>query len=171
MQILSYCFTVLAVAASVAETITPKRQVSETITAAANSWRNDTGTVSAFLDYAVSLLPNSPSDFLEHAATALAAELDELTHKAVLDKFFLLNTTQPNHAVSDADSILVTDGTFQYVVDSLTDISKTGRLVNVLSINAVRCTYVLPAIDTYLEQVAISIACADLCLLKKVRTL
>ncbi|KAF4633883.1 hypothetical protein G7Y89_g4227 [Cudoniella acicularis] len=53
-----------------------------------------------------------------------------------------------------AASQVLTSGTFQGVVDQLTDISNTGNLADIATINANRCANVLPAIDVYFAAVA-----------------
>ncbi|KAI1269027.1 hypothetical protein F5Y18DRAFT_174752 [Xylariaceae sp. FL1019] len=125
----------------------PRSEVTD-IATAVNKWRADTGTVSQFLSTATGL---SGSRLVSAAKIALAAENDELTHKAVIDKYLGQDTT-----IKGADHTLVGDQTFQSVVDALQDFVDNGakktpeqvdRLVK--NTNKVRCGAVLPAIDTY----------------------
>jgi hypothetical protein len=118
------------------------------------AWAADTGTVSHFLSTAPFLHGQALSDL---AAGALAAELDELTHKAVIDDKFLL-VDHPNHKIVKANDVLVTQKTFQFVVDGLTKFKDNGASYTkaqidslVASMNKDRCFHVLPAIDTYLR--------------------
>jgi hypothetical protein len=92
--------------------------------------------MSSFLDYVVSLFPESPSDLLFQAGIALAAEKDELSHKAVLDSVFVFGDN-PGLSVVAAYHVLVDDGTFQSVVNLLQDMENTGLLS--MLINSNRC--------------------------------
>jgi hypothetical protein len=158
MHFSTLLLTLLPVLALAAPSTTPlKRQNSpptlDDINNAQLAWLQDTGAVSSFLDYAVSLFPGSPSDLLYQAWIALAAEKDELTHKAVLDSVFVFgDNADPN--VLAAYQVLVNDGTFQSVVDLLQDMANTGNLADVQLINSNRCANVLPAIDTYFAAAA-----------------
>ena len=118
---------------------------------AANEWAADTSKVSQFLSAASSL---SGSDLATQAATALSNELDELTHKAILDEQF---NTADNPGVEQANNVLAgPQQTFQIVVDGLTNLANNGASMTpdqvaaeVQAINEDRCTFVLPAIDAY----------------------
>jgi hypothetical protein len=140
-------FPILALAAP-SSNVRSKRQ--EDIATAAANWLQDTGFVSSYLDVAATLAPN---DVLSNGALALAAEKDELNHKAILDNFFIFFTDTPNQAVVNAKAVLES-GTFQSVVDLLQDMSVTGNVADVITINTVRCSQVLPAIDQYFIAVA-----------------
>ncbi len=108
------------------------------------AWQHDTSIVSSFLDIASHL---SPHDIEIQGGHALAAEKDELTHKAVIDAAL---GTKAN--VQEANNVLVTQGTFQTVVDLLTDMADNGNN-DVKVINEGRCPHVLPAIDMYFAAV------------------
>lgn len=122
---------------------------------AQNEWEHDTGSVSQFL----SALPGFLGQAFEITASAqaaLIAETDELTHKQVLDAAF---GSDPR--IVAANDILVTQGKFQFVVDSLTNLQNNGGSLSseeitqlLQSTNAVRCGYVLPAIDVYFRVAA-----------------
>jgi hypothetical protein len=130
-----------------------KRSLSTELNGAVAGWLQDTGFVSSFLDYAVSTFPTPPANLLANAAAALNAELDELSHKAILDSNFIFVGPQ-NQAVINAYDVLVTQGTFMQVVNGLRTIAATGDLSQVATINTVRCGQVLPAIDVYFAAVA-----------------
>jgi hypothetical protein len=133
--------------------LTTRQSFQDTQTlAAAENWQTDTGTVSQFLSTAESL---DPSDLVSQASTALSAELDELTRKSFLDLQFLQGNN-PNTAVQAASTILVAQGTFQFVVNGLQGLADNGANMTpddvtaaIQSINADRCGSVLPAIDQY----------------------
>ena len=120
----------------------------EDIANAANLWAQDTGKVSQFLNIASTL---SGSNFKDQAATALMSENNELTQKQVLD-----NALGSNPSVQAANDILVEQGTFANVVSLLQDMASNGasRVGDVETINNIRCTYVLPAIDAYFAAAA-----------------
>ncbi|KAI3331753.1 hypothetical protein HD806DRAFT_168661 [Xylariaceae sp. AK1471] len=115
---------------------------------AQNQWRADTSKVSQFL----SAVPTLKGTELTAAAqVALDAENDELLHKKVLDYEF---GSDPR--IADATNVLVNQGTFQSVVDALANFAKNGATMSPSQIstllqqtNSVRCSKVLPAIDTY----------------------
>ncbi|KAI1423357.1 hypothetical protein F5Y12DRAFT_786095 [Xylaria sp. FL1777] len=115
---------------------------------AENTWRADTSTVSQFL----SAVPTLNGTSLAAAAqVALNAENDELLHKKVLDEAF---SSDPR--IVEANDVLVKQGTFQSVVDALRDFADNGAVMTSCQIstllkntNTVRCSKVLPAIDTY----------------------
>lgn len=111
---------------------------------AVQSWRNDTGKVSKFLNTATSF---SGDEFTKQATIALNAELDELNHKMVLDAAF-----GQTDAVKKANDTLATKGTFQAVVDVLQSMVDNGpdtAQAQVDAINKNRCVNVLPNIDAY----------------------
>ncbi|KAI0534364.1 hypothetical protein GGR58DRAFT_516211 [Xylaria digitata] len=115
---------------------------------AQNDWRADIGTVSQFL----SAVPTLSGSKLEAAAqVALDAENDELLHKKVLDQAF-----SSDQRIVQANDVLVTQGTFQSVVDALENFAQNGASMSASDIstllqktNSVRCSQVLPAIDKY----------------------
>jgi hypothetical protein len=116
---------------------------------AQNQWAADTSKVSQFLSAAPNL---SGQELTMQAAAALASEKDELTHKAVLDMAFL----STDLSVQQANAVLVTQSTFQVVVNGLNNLATNGASLSqgqvntlVLQINTDRCNFVLPAIDTY----------------------
>ena len=117
------------------------------------NWYQDTFLVSQFLSEATSL---SGQDLANAAASALGSENDEPIHKGVIDS---LLPNDPN--IQAANNILITQGTFQFVVNGLTDLATNGAgytpdqvLFSVNEINTDRCNSVLPAIDTYLQAAA-----------------
>ncbi|KIW79851.1 hypothetical protein Z517_06466 [Fonsecaea pedrosoi CBS 271.37] len=120
-------------------------------------WAGDTSRVSQFLSMAPSL---SGQDLVNAAASALAAEGDELNQKGALDAAFLdVDNLDPN--VVAANTTLVNDGTLQFVVDGLRGLVANGASftpdqvnMTVTLINGVRCGTVLPAIDAYLQAAA-----------------
>jgi len=119
---------------------------------AVNAWMMDTGVVSNFLLN----IGNSLTDemtFKNQAQIAHSAEVDELTHKAVLDQFM------PNNVnVQKANSTL-SNGAFQLVVDRLEDMAMQGRsqIQGITDINNDRCVNVLPNIDAYMREAALTI--------------
>ncbi|KAI9656305.1 MAG: hypothetical protein M1821_004968 [Bathelium mastoideum] len=118
-------------------------------------WQADTGLVSNFLNVAVD--PNGPptgQDLLNDASSAFGSETDELNWKAVIDGS---DVAFEDTRIAQANEILVTQGTFNMVVQGLQDISVSGDIVrqqDVDNINDVRCNQVLPAIDMYFAAVA-----------------
>lgn len=150
-----------------------KRQVNPSdLSTAAQNWQSDTGAVSGFLNAAQGFVDNGDgAGFTAAAGSALPSEKDELTWKAVLDAQ-LCQTGDTNFDpqclidIGNANTVLVTDGTFQQVVNLLQDMT-TNRLVAETDVNTInfgseivggRCGSVLPAITTYL-----SYAAAELC--------
>lgn len=127
----------------------------QAINTAQKSWQRDTGTVSKFLSNAESM---SPQQLQRQARIALNAENDELTHKGVLDQMFLSGSRRNrDSSVRQANNVLETQGTFQFVVDGLQTLSTKGARMTpkqvsrmILAINEDRCPQVLPAIDTYM---------------------
>ncbi|KAJ2971129.1 hypothetical protein NUW58_g9503 [Xylaria curta] len=120
----------------------------EQLADAQNQWRADTGKVSQFL----SAVPTLKGSQIEAAAkVALDAENDELLHKQVLDQAFSSDAD-----IVAANDVLVNQGTFQSVVDALKTFTQSGASMSPSQIstllqktNNVRCSQVLPAIDTY----------------------
>ena len=131
------------------------------IKGAVYAWRSDTGTVSTFLNNAAARSFSNNAAFHNAAVNAYNAEIDELTHKQVLD-----NELPPSSQLTQANQTLVADGTFQSVVDRLNTLkslqySQTkaiAKAVNQINFGhdnvAGRCAAVLPAIDTYFSQAA-----------------
>jgi hypothetical protein len=102
-------------------------------TAVAN-WMADTSMVSDFMNRGASIQNNV--QFKQAATVAFNAEVDELTHKAIIDAAL---GTDPN--VIAANSTLATGGAFQDVVDKLQQMSTKGRAAvgNIDLINQNRC--------------------------------
>jgi len=140
------------------------------------AWRDDTAMVSNFLNVAADTVL-SDDDLKTDAGLAFNSENDELTHKTVLDTQLCGQSggcTQTlcspdangnevcSSDLANANTVLVTQGTFQSVVDLLGDLKDNGNagLTNddLDKINnghdgiGGRCTSVLPAIDTYFAQ-------------------
>jgi hypothetical protein len=104
---------------------------------AVNSWQNNTGKVSNFLNTATSLVGD---DFTRQATIALNAEKDELNHKMILDAAMGM---QPD--VQSANMVLAMQGTFQMVVDVLNKMATQGpdtARADVDAINQNRCVNV-----------------------------
>jgi hypothetical protein len=103
-------------------------------TAVAN-WMADTSMVSNFLNTGASIQNNVA--FKQAATVAFNAEVDELNHKAIIDR---ATASDPN--VIAANSTLATGGAFQDVVDKLQIMSVQGRAAvsNIDLINQNRCT-------------------------------
>lgn len=101
--------------------------------------------VSAFLNNGPTIQDDAA--FKQAALVAFNAEVDELTHKAVIDA---ANGKDPQ--VIAANSTLATGGAFQDVVDKLKLMSQQGKAAvnNIDLINQNRCTNVLPNIDAYM---------------------
>jgi hypothetical protein len=126
-------------------------QAKAALQAAADNWSFDTGMVSNFLNTGAALAGTASK---EQAAANIGynAEVDELAHKAILDQII---GNDPD--VSIANQTL-TNGCFQSVVDNLQILAAAGgpamaqTLIN--NMNKVRCTQVLPSIDTYLAVAA-----------------
>src|ERR1700761_2103667 len=111
---------------------------------AISNWQTDTGLVSGFLD--VGKNTKDTDSFKGIADGAFKAEVDELTQKAVLDAVI---GNDPRVSIAN---LTLTNGVFQSVVDNLQIMSLQGQArVNLINtINSVRCTQILPSIDTYL---------------------
>jgi len=79
--------------------------------------------------------------------------VDELTHKAVLDQYM-----GNNKQIQQANATL-TNGAFQLVVDELQRMADNGRqaMDGIDKINKDRCVNVLPNIDTYMRESALTI--------------
>lgn len=115
----------------------------ESVGAAVNGWQADTGMVSNWLNTATSL---SGDAFTQGATLAYNAEVNELNHKAVLDK------NLPQSAIAGANDTLAAQGSFQAVVDSLQAMISEGpgtAQARVAEINNNRCVNVLPNINSY----------------------
>ncbi|KAF2430078.1 hypothetical protein EJ08DRAFT_250344 [Tothia fuscella] len=110
---------------------------------AADSWSIDTGTVSNFQDNGKKT--QAGNSFNALANGAFVAEVDELVHKAILDTFI---GNDPQVSIAN---LTFTNGVFQSVVNNLQIMSVQGKDTQELidQINAVRCTQILPSIDTY----------------------
>ena len=111
---------------------------------AISNWQTDTGIVSGFQN--VGKTTNDPNAFRGIADGAFKAEVDELTQKAVLDRVI---GNDPRVSIAN---LTLTNGVFQSVVDNLQIMSLQGKIrVNLVDvINNVRCTQILPSIDTYM---------------------
>jgi hypothetical protein len=139
----------LSLAQALPTTIMSKTPLSnQDLANAQNQWRADTSKVSQFLGAVPTL---TGTQLTAAAQVALDAEKDELLHKKVLDYQF---GSDPR--IAEANSVLVTQGTFQSVVDALANFAKNGATMSPSQIstllqqtNNVRCAQVLPAIDTY----------------------
>jgi hypothetical protein len=121
---------------------TPSQQ--DLATAVLN-WQADTSAVSNFLNTGKGIQDNT--QFKKAAKVAFDAEVDELTHKAIIDQ---ANSADPN--VIAANDTLATAGAFQDVVDRLQLMATQGRSAvdNIDAINFGRCANVLPNIDAYM---------------------
>ncbi|PHH62867.1 hypothetical protein CDD81_6585 [Ophiocordyceps australis] len=129
----------------------------EEIERAQMGWRNDTMVVSRFLSTAETM---SPQQLSSEASIALDAELDELTHKKVLDRKFTQGFGQ-DQVVLQANNVLEGQQTFQFVVDGLKDFKENGETMppqevsrKIRAINTDRCGQVLPSIDKYMTAAA-----------------
>ena len=111
----------------------------------------DTGVVSNFLNIGSSL--TDETTFMNQAQIAHSAEVDELTHKAVLDQFM------PNNLNVQKANATLSNGAFQLVVDRLEDMAMQGRsqIQGITDINNDRCVNVLPNIDAYMREAALTI--------------
>jgi hypothetical protein len=116
--------------------------------AACDNWSADTGKVSGFQDAGKGL----PVGVLFNAAANVGflAEVDELTHKAILDKTIGLD---PQVSIAN---LTLTNGCFQSVVNNLQvmSVQGKGRQSLIDTINNIRCTQILPSIDTYMAVAA-----------------
>ena len=149
-----------AISLGLPTTLAARQSSSEGIGEAQSNWFQDTSMVSQFLSTASSL---SGQDLVNAASAALANKDNELVHKGVLDAAFVSMLDSDDLApIQTANATLVTQGTFQFVVDGLTDLATNGAgyspgqvVTAVEGINAIRCTQVLPAIDVYLQNAAL----------------
>jgi len=109
---------------------------------ACDNWTSDTGTVSNFQNLGKS---TNGQAFNTLANGAYKAEVDELTHKAILDGII------GNDPTVSIANLTLTNGVFQSVVDNLQIMSIQGKQkVNLIdTINSVRCVQILPSIDAY----------------------
>jgi len=137
--------------------------------AAIGNWQADTGAVSSFLDSVATFVANNDNtDFLAAANSALTSENDELTWKGILDAE-ICQTGDPNFdpncaaAIATANNQLVTLGSFGAVVAELQSMTAFGigdAEIRATTINCGtatiggRCSYVLPAINTYFQWAA-----------------
>jgi hypothetical protein len=111
---------------------------------AISNWQTDTGLVTGFLNMGPSVKDNN--GFKGIADGAFKAEVDELVQKNVLDKVI---GNDPRVSIAN---LTLTSGVFQSVVDNLQIMSLQGtkRAALINEINNVRCTQILPSIDTYM---------------------
>lgn len=118
---------------------------------AVDAWMRDTGVVSNFLNIGGGL--QDEQTFKNQALIAHSAEVDELTHKNVLDQ------NMPNNQNVQQANATLSNGAFQLVVDQLRDMSLQGRAAvqGIDTINNDRCVNVLPNIDTYMREAALTI--------------
>jgi len=140
--------TAAAPGATGAPALTSRQQASA-LNSACQAWISDTGMVSNFQNIGSGLVGNA-AQFKQQAGIALAAEKDELLHKAVIDG---LIGNDPR--VSKAN-LTLTNGSFQSVINGLQDMNVGGpaRVADIPAINKVRCPEVLPSIDTYCQVAA-----------------
>lgn len=115
----------------------------QAIQAACDNWSFDTAQVSNFLNTGHSLTGNA---FNQAANIAYNAEVNELQHMAIL-----MSVIGNSPDVSIANQTLL-NGVFQSVVNNLQIMADQGPNTASLIdfINNVRCTQILPSIDTYL---------------------
>jgi len=120
------------------------KQQAALLDAAASSWRADTTVVSNFLN--VGGVAEQGDEFNAAAHSAFVAEVNELTHKVILDKVI------GNDPTVSIANLTLTNGVFQSVVNNLQIMSAQGKsTVNLINeINKVRCTQILPSIDAYM---------------------
>ena len=164
----SFVLTVLCgllASSAVAVPVEKRNAASSEISAiehAVYTWRQDTALVSDFLNKGKNQAFKGQMQF-HHAATAtLAAELNELPQKAVLDKY-----VPHSQEIETANNTLVTEGTFGSVVSFLQQLTKLNYNTEYMQIledvnqidfgtNTVagRCEAVLPAIDMYFDAAA-----------------
>jgi hypothetical protein len=118
-------------------------KTAQTLQLAISNWETDTGIVSGFLNVALNV--TDAEQFMVIAGGAFQAEVDELKQKAVLDSII---GNDPRVSIAN---LTLTNGCFQSVVDNLQIMSVQGRvrLSLVDTIDQVRCTQILPSIDTY----------------------
>lgn len=111
---------------------------------AISNWQTDTGIVSLFQNQGPVTQDNTA--FQGIADGAFKAEVDELSQKAVLDAVI---GNDPRVSLAN---LTLTNGVFQSVVDNLQimSIQGTAKVNLVDAINQVRCTQILPSIDTYM---------------------
>lgn len=111
---------------------------------AIRNWMSDTTVVSQFLNTGKSI--SDETQFKKMADGAFKAEVDELTNMGVLNEVI---GNDPR--VSIANQTLL-NGVFQMVVDNLQIMSFQGQSkMNLIdTINAGRCSQVLPSIDAYM---------------------
>jgi hypothetical protein len=119
-------------------------RTSQAMQLAISNWQTDTGIVSGFLDNGKNV--QDANAFRGIADGGFKAEVNELTQKAVLDKVI---GNDPRVSIAN---LTLTNGAFQSVVDNLQIMSLQGvNKMNLIdTINMIRCTQVLPSIDTYM---------------------
>ena len=136
-------------------TATKPQPSAEDLQNAVLKWQNDTRLVSDFLNVAGD--PESPptgQTLIDDASSALNSENDEGSWKAIIDGS---EVASKDSRVAQANDILATQGTTKMVVQGLQSIMTNGdamRQQEVDSINKVRCSQVLPAVDMYFAAVA-----------------
>jgi hypothetical protein len=93
------------------------------------------------------------SCLVRHENKLIKPQIDELTSKNVLDQFM------PNNQNVKAANATLSNGSFQLVVDELGNMADNGRsqMAAIQKINNVRCVNVLPNIDTYMREAALTI--------------
>jgi hypothetical protein len=101
---------------------------------AVSNWMADTSMVSNFLNTGNAM--TNDTAFKAAALVAFNAEVDELTHKAIIEQ-----TLSQNPTVQGANSTLAGGGAFQDVVDKLMIMSMMGKAAanNIDLINQNRC--------------------------------
>ena len=129
-------------------------------------WKADTDVVSGFIQSAPYL---SPEDLAGQGLNAYLTALQEPVHKGVLDDQFNATAASPSLSIAAASQVLIQDGAFPLVLSALLQFATNGSTMTpaevlslVQSFNANRCTYVLPAIDTYFAVTAVSLGTAPL---------
>lgn len=119
---------------------TVSAQQAKTLQQACDNWTKDTGIVSNFQNLGKTTAAGTAFNSLANGA--YVAEVDELTHKAILDGII---GNDPSVSIAN---LTLTNGVFQSVVDNLQIMSIQGKArVNLIdTINSVRCTQILPSI-------------------------
>jgi hypothetical protein len=111
---------------------------------AVSNWMADTSMVSNFLNTGNAM--TNDTAFKAAALVAFNAEVDELTHKAIIEQ-----TLSQNPTVQGANSTLAGGGAFQDVVDKLMIMSMMGKAAanNIDLINQNRCVNGLFICDSH----------------------
>jgi len=127
------------------------QQTAQLMQTSIDAWMRDTGVVSNFLNIGPNI--QDEATFRNQAQIAHSAEVDELTQKAVLDQFM------PNNQNVKAANATLSNGAFQLVVDRLDDMARQGfaQKNGIDDINKDRCVNVLPNIDAYMREAALTI--------------